>query len=214
MGDARIKSSFTRGARRIKSSFFRASCGSLRRIRKEKRKDTPWAVTVAIAAPAIPQRKTITNRRSRMMFVIHATIIAYSGVLLSPRDRRIAAQKLYDVIMGIPAKQIVIYIAAPSITFSGVSNRSSRGRTRRTLRIVSKMPAIAERTSEWAIPRWSPSISPAPKRWEQSRENPCVNPVITPNTSQLGQSALPRDAKASTPTPCPTTIVSTIVYIC
>ncbi len=40
------------------------------------------------------------------MFVTDATIIALSGVLLSPNERRIHASRLYSITIGTPANII------------------------------------------------------------------------------------------------------------
>ena len=56
-----------------------------------------------------------------------------------------------------------------------------------------------------------PFSSFAPKQFDTRIEKPCVNPINNPNIAQVIQSAPPIEAKASTPTNCPTIIVSTIV---
>lgn len=60
---------------------------------------------VAAAAPLTPQPKPITNNRSRAIFTSDATTIAYSGVRLSPSERRMQAQRLYAVTTGSPANR-------------------------------------------------------------------------------------------------------------
>ena len=50
--------------------------------------EIPCAITVATAAPAMPHLNPKTNRISSAILVNEATVIALSGVLLSPSARR------------------------------------------------------------------------------------------------------------------------------
>ena len=47
-----------------------------------------WLMAVAMAAPATPQWNTITNSRSRPMFITVERIMAIRGLRLSPTARR------------------------------------------------------------------------------------------------------------------------------
>ena len=55
----------------------------------------PWAIRVAEAAPATPQRNAITNRPSKAIFTREAISIASSGVLESPTALSMEAITLY-----------------------------------------------------------------------------------------------------------------------
>ena len=74
---------------------------------KQYTTDTPWAIMVADAAPAIPHLKTRTKRRSSATFVKAAVIIAMSGVLLSPNALKSAASKLYIRLTATPPSIIL-----------------------------------------------------------------------------------------------------------
>ena len=56
--------------------------------------ESTCARTVETAAPGIPIFKTSTNRRSSTILQTEDTVIALSGVLLSPTARRMAAEVL------------------------------------------------------------------------------------------------------------------------
>ena len=62
------------------------------------------AATVAIAAPAMPQEKTLTKRRSRIVFVVAEKIRKYSGCVESPTARRMPAPMLYSSMPEMPQK--------------------------------------------------------------------------------------------------------------
>lgn len=55
-----------------------------------RRADTPWAMTVAIAAPATPKRSPMTITRSSEMLIKQEMTRKYSGERLFPTARRIA----------------------------------------------------------------------------------------------------------------------------
>ena len=75
-----------------------------------------------MAAPAMPQWKTRTKIRSSTILVMDAAIMAWRGVLLSPKERRMEADRLYAMITGIPRKMIRRYNRELSIISSGVCN--------------------------------------------------------------------------------------------
>jgi len=60
--------------------------------------------TVAVATPATPIEKTITKTRFSTTLTAPANSRKYSGLLVSPTARRIAAPKLYVRVAGIPIK--------------------------------------------------------------------------------------------------------------
>ena len=53
-------------------------------------KATPFAISVAYAAPATPHLKIATNRMTRIIFTRVAIIRKYNGVFESPRPRSTA----------------------------------------------------------------------------------------------------------------------------
>ena len=70
---------------------------------------------------------------------------------------------------------------------------------------------IAARIVDIATALRRPFSSCAPKHCAVRIENPCANPLTTPNTSQLSQSAAPTAASASTPANWPTMAASVMV---
>ena len=98
--------------------------------------------------------------------------------------------------------------------FCGVLSSMSSGLT--PSRLIPVTTAAINRASSADIltDLRSSSQFSAPNRWEMMMENPWVKPVTVPCTSQLIHSQTPRAANASTPTTCPTMMVSTMVYIC
>lgn len=61
---------------------------------RQARPDTPWESTVAREAPATPSRNTRIKARSRPIFSTDDMAKKYTGVLLSPRERMMAANRL------------------------------------------------------------------------------------------------------------------------
>ena len=61
---------------------------------RQQMPERSWASTVETAAPGIPISKTSTNRRSSTILQTEETVIALSGVLLSPTALRTAAAVL------------------------------------------------------------------------------------------------------------------------
>ena len=68
------------------------------------RAETPWAITVAQAAPATPQPATSTRYRSRATFSTVDTSRKISGAAEFPTLRRAAAKKLYRNTKKMPPK--------------------------------------------------------------------------------------------------------------
>ena len=61
---------------------------------RQARPDTPWEMTVARAAPATPVWQYRIRSRSRAIFSTEEMARKYTGVLLSPRARITAANRL------------------------------------------------------------------------------------------------------------------------
>ncbi len=61
---------------------------------RQARPDTPWDRTVARAAPATPIWNMRMKARSRPMFSTDEMARKYTGVLLSPSERMMAASRL------------------------------------------------------------------------------------------------------------------------
>ena len=67
----------------------------------------------------------------------------------------------------------------------------------------------ADRQTDMAMLLRIPSMFFAPKYWLMRMENPWVKPVIKPMTKKFMELVQPMDAKALTPTPQLTTMLST-----
>lgn len=63
-------------------------------LKRQRTPEIPWEVTVATATPVVPIWKTMTKRRSRMIFRTEEKIRAKSGVRLSPIALKIAEAAL------------------------------------------------------------------------------------------------------------------------
>ena len=68
--------------------------GSERSAHRQMRHEATWAITVATAAPVMPQWNTSTKTRSSTMLMAAAMIMASSGVRLLPMARRMEANTL------------------------------------------------------------------------------------------------------------------------
>ena len=73
---------------------------------------------------------------------------------------------------------------------------------------------IMERIQAFPTLLLSPSVSPAPYRWEVSTVKPVVSPCIKPRIKKEMVPVAPTAASACTPTNCPTITVSATLYIC
>ena len=67
-----------------------------------------WLTAVATAAPATSILQTMIRNRSSTMFTSEASTRKTTGVLLSPRDRRMPLAMLYSTQHGMAAKIIRI----------------------------------------------------------------------------------------------------------
>ena len=70
--------------------------------------ETPCAITVANAAPAVLSENPTINQISNIRFKMEENIRKYRGVLLSPMPLKIPAATLYDMLAIIPASMILV----------------------------------------------------------------------------------------------------------
>ena len=82
------------------------------------------------------------------------------------------------------------------------------------LNIVMAAVTMAERIQALPTLRLTPSVSPAPYRWEVNTVKPVVSPCIKPRIRKEMVPVAPTAASACTPTNCPTITVSATLYIC
>ena len=87
MGAASFKSCPASPRWKVNSPFWKRSGSSFSTAIRQITVATPWAMTVAAAAPITLQWNTTTNSRSRAMFVTEAATMAISGERESPSAR-------------------------------------------------------------------------------------------------------------------------------
>ena len=66
-------------------------------------------MTVASAVPSTPMPQSLMEMMSSPMFSTEDSARNSTGVLLSPRERRMAARMLYSSAAGMPRKMMKIY---------------------------------------------------------------------------------------------------------
>ena len=140
--------------------------------------------------------------------------MAFSGVRPSPSARRIQARRLYSMTIGMPANMILRYKDALPMISAGVCRTYRTGITIACPTNVRMIMKIADRHTELPMTFRSISSCFAPNSCAIKIPKPCVNPCMMPSIIQLSQSDAPSAASACTPSPLPTTIVSTTVYNC
>ena len=117
---------------------------------------------VAIATPATPIWNTITKNKLNRTLTTPAMIRKYSGRLVSPTARKIAAPKLYSKRAGMPRKKMRIYRVAWSMILAGVPIHSNIGRdSKMPMKIIAR-PETAADNMAVCTPLCTPSASPAP----------------------------------------------------
>ena len=77
------------------------------RITKEMQAESAWAISVAHAAPAIPQPKTATMTRSRITLRSDEKISRYRGIFDFPSALKTDESTLYMKRKGRPRKYIL-----------------------------------------------------------------------------------------------------------
>ena len=71
---------------------------------RHARPESPWEITVAMAAPATPRGMTTMRNRSSPMFKREAITRNTTGVLLSPNARSRLERVLYSTVAGMPTR--------------------------------------------------------------------------------------------------------------
>ena len=92
-----------------RSSFVSFRIGNFRTMTaRQPRPEISWLTAVATAAPATSMPQTMIRKRSSTMFTREANTRNTTGVLLSPRERRMPLAILYRTQQGMAAKMIRI----------------------------------------------------------------------------------------------------------
>ena len=178
------------------------------RARITRTAHTAHDITVASATPATFISKTNMNIRFKTTLITPEIKIYINGRLVSPTARKIDAPKLYTRMGIIPPKYILIYVAAKSITSSGVPIRCKICLEKHTPKTIIIIPHIMLSATEACTALCIDALLPAPYFLEhrilQPTEMPIASPVIRFTTAPTEPTA----ARASLPTYRPTTITS------
>ena len=137
-----------RGPSKAKSSLPKRRRGVRAMRTAQMVPDRHWAKTVASAAPAIPQSSTKTASASRAILVRAATIMATSGVRLSPMARSMEEQKLKNMTAGKPPNRMRIYRVAMARSSTGTRSRFKNRGTHSWERSTHRMAMTAERRAD------------------------------------------------------------------
>ncbi len=97
---------------------------------------------------------------------------------------------------------------------SVVSISSRTGRAVSTLAAINTAPSTRDSSMAVWTARWTPSSCRAPYRWAMTTTAPLTRPLSRPTVRLTTDPVQPTAARAEVPSSLPTTMVSTVLYIC